>query len=79
MFFIPLGIGFFFFLAYARIFYFVPNGLAHVVGGVGWRQFSTTVDIGIVGSMSILTSSTTSAFVGSLKRGVVVLTSIVVS
>ncbi len=76
MFFILLGIRVFFFLACACIFCLILDGPAHVVGGVGWKQFSTIVDIGIVGSMSILTSSTTFAFVGSLKRGVVVLVSI---
>ncbi len=77
MFFIVLTIGSFFFLAYVCIFCPIIDGFVHVVDGVGWKQFSTTIDIGITRSMSISISSTTFTFVSSLKRGVVALASIV--
>ncbi len=79
MLFILLEVGVPFFLACACIFCLNLDGPTHVVGGVGWRQFSTTDDIGIIGSVPISTSSTTSTFVGFLKRGVVMLTCIVAS
>jgi hypothetical protein len=70
MLFIVLTIRVFFLLACAHILCPVLDGSAHVVGGVSWRQFLTIVDIGIIGSMSILIFSTTCTIVGSLKKDV---------